>query len=76
MRIRLGLLRDIGAAQSPFNSWLLLQGLETLALRMEKVSQNTLEIAQYLEAHPKVQSVSYPGLKKTIQSMKKHKNIL
>ncbi len=62
LRIRLNLLRDIGAAQSPFNSWLLIQGLETLALRMDKVSDNTLEIAKFLEAHPKVKSVSYPGL--------------
>lgn len=63
LRIRLALLRDIGAAQSPFNSWLLLQGLETLSLRMEKVSANTLIIAEFLEAHPKVKSVNYPGLK-------------
>ncbi|MFA7570076.1 MAG: O-acetylhomoserine aminocarboxypropyltransferase/cysteine synthase family protein [Sulfurimonadaceae bacterium] len=62
LRIRLNLLRDIGAAQSPFNSWLLIQGLETLAIRMDKVSDNTLEIAKFLEAHPKVKSVSYPGL--------------
>ena len=64
LRIRLNLLRDIGAAQSPFNSWLLIQGLETLALRMEKVSDNTLEIAKFLEAHPKVKAVAYPGLEK------------
>ncbi|MDX9796611.1 MAG: O-acetylhomoserine aminocarboxypropyltransferase/cysteine synthase [Arcobacteraceae bacterium] len=62
LRIRLNLLRDIGAAQAPFNSWLLIQGLETLAIRMDKVSDNTLEIAKFLEAHPKVKSVSYPGL--------------
>ena len=62
LRIRLNLLRDIGAAQAPFNSWLLIQGLETLALRMDKISDNTLEIAKFLEAHPKVKSVSYPGL--------------
>ncbi|PKN14939.1 MAG: O-acetylhomoserine aminocarboxypropyltransferase, partial [Deltaproteobacteria bacterium HGW-Deltaproteobacteria-24] len=62
LRIRLNLLRDIGAAQSPFNSWLLIQGLETLAIRMDKVSDNTLEIAKFLEGHPKVKSVSYPGL--------------
>lgn len=62
LRIRLALLRDIGAAQSPFNSWLLIQGLETLAIRMDKVSDNTLEIAKFLEAHPKVKAVSYPGL--------------
>jgi O-acetylhomoserine (thiol)-lyase len=62
LRIRLNLLRDIGAAQSPFNSWLLIQGLETLAIRMDKVSDNTLEIAKFLEAHPKVKAVAYPGL--------------
>ena len=63
LRIRLALLRDIGAAQSPFNSWLLIQGLETLSIRMDKVSQSTLEIAKFLEAHPKVKAVAYPGLK-------------
>lgn len=64
LRIRLALLRDIGASQSPFNSWLLLQGLETLAIRMERVSKSTLEIAKFLEAHPKVKAVAYPGLEK------------
>lgn len=73
LRIRLALLRDIGAAQSPFNSWLLLQGLETLALRMEKVSDNTLVIAQYLEAHPKVKSVNYPGLTNSSEYAKAQK---
>lgn len=63
LRIRLALLRDIGASQSPFNSWLLIQGLETLAIRMDKVSQSTLEVAKFLEAHPKVKAVAYPGLK-------------
>ncbi len=62
LRARLALLRDIGAVQSPFNSWLLIQGLETLNIRMEKVSQNALEVAQFLESHPNVKSVSYPGL--------------
>ncbi|RXJ58170.1 O-acetylhomoserine aminocarboxypropyltransferase/cysteine synthase family protein [Candidatus Marinarcus aquaticus] len=73
LRIRLALLRDIGAAQSPFNSWLLLQGLETLALRMEKVSDNTLVIAKYLEAHPKVKSVNYPGLTNSSEYAKAQK---
>lgn len=76
LRIRLGLLRDIGAVQSPFNSWLLLQGLETLALRMEKVSSNTLKIAKFLEAHPKVKSVSYPGLEKNSEHEKCKKYFL
>jgi O-acetylhomoserine (thiol)-lyase len=73
LRIRLALLRDIGAAQSPFNSWMLLQGLETLAIRMDKVSQTALEIAQYLEKHPKVKSVNYPGLQSNAQHDKAQK---
>jgi O-acetylhomoserine (thiol)-lyase len=55
-------LRDIGASQSPFNSFLLLQGLETLSLRMERHIRNTEALAKWLEAHPKVDNVSYPGL--------------
>lgn len=62
LRIRLSLLRDIGAAQSAFNGWLFIQGLETLALRIEKHSDNALEIAKFLESHPKVKAVNYPGL--------------
>jgi O-acetylhomoserine (thiol)-lyase len=62
LRIRLNLLRDIGASQSPLNSWLLLQGLETLTLRVEKHSNSSLEVAKYLESNPKVKSVNYPGL--------------
>ncbi|MDN5044089.1 PLP-dependent transferase, partial [Aliarcobacter butzleri] len=53
----------IGATQSPLNSWLLIQTLETLALRVDKHSDNALVIAKFLESHPKVKSVSYPGLK-------------
>ncbi len=56
-------LRDLGPAISPFNSFLLLQGLETLSLRMERHVQNTLELAKWLEAHPGVEKVNYPGLK-------------
>ncbi|MBA4410807.1 MAG: O-acetylhomoserine aminocarboxypropyltransferase/cysteine synthase [Bacteroidota bacterium] len=55
-------LRDIGPSQSPFNSFLLLQGIETLSLRMERHIQNTLALAKWLEKHPKVESVNYPGL--------------
>ncbi len=55
-------LRDFGPAISPFNSFLLLQGLETLSLRMERHVQNTLALAKWLEKHPKVVSVNYPGL--------------
>lgn len=55
-------LRDIGPSQSPFNSFLLLQGLETLSLRMDRHIQNTLALAKWLQKHPKVESVNYPGL--------------
>jgi O-acetylhomoserine/O-acetylserine sulfhydrylase len=55
-------LRDIGPAISPFNSFLLLQGLETLSLRMERHVQNTLALAKWLEANPGVEKVNYPGL--------------
>lgn len=56
-------LRDYGPAISPFNSFLLVQGLETLSLRMERHVQNTQALAEWLEAHTKVESVNYPGLK-------------
>lgn len=62
IKMRVQLLRDIGAALSPFNSWLFLQGLETLALRMDKHSRNALEVAQWLHKHEDVTWVSYPGL--------------
>ena len=55
-------LRDTGAAISPFSSFLLLQGLETLHLRMERHSQNALAVAKYLDSHPGVEWVNYPGL--------------
>jgi O-acetylhomoserine (thiol)-lyase len=55
-------LRDIGPAISPFNSFLLLQGLETLSLRMERHVGNTLALAKWLETHPGVEKVNYPGL--------------
>ncbi|HFS85099.1 MAG TPA: O-acetylhomoserine aminocarboxypropyltransferase/cysteine synthase [Epsilonproteobacteria bacterium] len=61
LRVRLALLRDLGAAPSPFNSWLYIQGLETLALRMRQHSDSALKIATYLESHPKVKKVNYPG---------------
>jgi len=63
LRVRLSLLRDLGAAPSPFNSWLYIQGLETLPLRMRQHSGSALAIAEFLEAHPKVGKVNYPGLK-------------
>ena len=56
-------LRDFGQSISPFNSFLLLQGLETLSLRTERHSENALKVAKYLENHPKVEYVNYPGLK-------------
>ena len=62
LRARLECLRDWGPAQSPFNSFLLLQGLETLSLRIERHCSNALELANWLKDHSKVQSVSYPGL--------------
>jgi O-acetylhomoserine (thiol)-lyase len=61
-KLRVQLLRDLGAAISPFNSFLLLQGLETLALRQERHSANALEVAMFLEDHPLVSWVKYPGL--------------
>ena len=62
IRARTVLLRNTGAAVSPFNAWLFLQGLETLHLRLERHSTNALAVAQYLEAHPAVSWVNYPGL--------------
>ena len=63
IKARVQLLRDIGPAIAPLNSFLFLQGLETLPLRMERHSQNALRIAEFLEGHPSVDWVSYPGLK-------------
>jgi O-acetylhomoserine (thiol)-lyase len=68
LRVRLALLRDLGGAPSPFNSWLHIQGLETLPLRMKQHSSSALAIAEYLEAHPKVKKVNYPGLKSSDQN--------
>jgi len=62
LRVRLALLRDLGAAPSPFNSWLYIQGLETLALRMRQHADSALAIATFLENHSKVKKVNYPGL--------------
>lgn len=63
IRARVEGLRDWGNAISPFNSFLLVQGLETLSLRMERHIQNTYALAEWLEQHPKVEYVNYPGLK-------------
>lgn len=62
-RARTILLRDTGAAASPFNSWLVLLGVETLSLRLERHVENAQKIAEFLENHPKVAWVNYPGLK-------------
>jgi O-acetylhomoserine (thiol)-lyase len=61
-KARVQLLRDMGACLSPFNAFLILQGVETLPLRMERHSANALAVAEYLGRHPKVGWVSYPGL--------------
>lgn len=61
-RARVDGLRNFGPAQSPFNSFLLLQGLETLSLRAERCCDNTLEVARFLNANKAVESVNYPGL--------------
>lgn len=62
IKMRVQLLRDMGSAISPFNSFLLLQGLETLHLRMERHSENALKVAKWLKSQPAVEWVNYPGL--------------
>ncbi len=62
-KTRVQILRDIGACQTPLNSWLFLQGLETLSLRMDRHVQNAQAVADYLEADPRVDWVKYPSLK-------------
>lgn len=63
IRARVEGLRDFGPALAPFNSFLFLQGLETLSLRVERAVENALKLAEWLEKHPNVESVNYPGLK-------------
>jgi O-acetylhomoserine (thiol)-lyase len=63
LRARIEGLRDWGATLSPFNSFLLLQGLETLSLRVERHASNAMALAEWLQDHPKVASVNYPGLR-------------
>ncbi|MHB1001227.1 MAG: O-acetylhomoserine aminocarboxypropyltransferase/cysteine synthase family protein [Armatimonadota bacterium] len=70
IKARVQLLRDIGPALSPFNSFLFIQGLETLPLRLRQHSANTIEVARWLENHPAVSWVNYPGL----PSHKDHEN--
>lgn len=62
IKVRVQLLRDLGPALSPFNAFLFLQGLETLALRQERHSENALKVAKFLKSHPAVAWVNYPGL--------------
>ena len=62
MKLRAETLRDLGAAMSPFNAFLFLQGLETLSLRMERHVQNAIAVAKYLDAHALASRVTYPGL--------------
>ena len=62
IKARVQLLRDIGAAVSPFNAFLLIQGIETLSLRMDRHVANAKAVAEYLDAHPQVESVAYAGL--------------
>ncbi|MEC9489232.1 MAG: aminotransferase class I/II-fold pyridoxal phosphate-dependent enzyme [Halanaerobium sp.] len=61
-RIREGELKELGAVISPFNAWLLLRGLKTLAIRMDRICHNAQEIAEYLQDHPLIARVNYPGL--------------
>ena len=62
IKARVQLLRDLGPCMSPFNSFLFLQGLETLVLRQQRHSENALKVARFLKAHPSVAWVNYPGL--------------
>jgi O-acetylhomoserine/O-acetylserine sulfhydrylase len=62
IRARVEGLRDFGSSQAPFNAWLLVQGLETLSLRVQRHVDNALELAKWLEDHPQVEKVNYPGL--------------
>ena len=73
IKARVTLLRDIGPALSPFNSFLFLQGLETLHLRMPRHSENALAVAQFLEKHPKVSWVNYPGLASSPEKLRARK---
>ncbi|CAN5432843.1 O-acetylhomoserine aminocarboxypropyltransferase/cysteine synthase [soil metagenome] len=66
LKARVQGLRDLGPALSPFNSFLFLQGLETLHLRMERHSENALKVAEYLSGHPSVSWVNYPGLASSV----------
>jgi len=73
IKARVTMLRDIGPALSPFNSFLFLQGLETIHLRMPRHSENALAVAKYLGKHPKVSWVNYPGLDSSPEKAKTRK---
>ncbi len=73
IKARVVLLRDLGPALSPFNAFLLLQGLETLHLRLPRHAENALAVAQHLEKHPKVSWVNYPGLASSPEKAKAEK---
>jgi len=73
LKARTGLLRDLGPAMSPFNAFLFLQGLETLHLRMPRHAENALKVAEFLERHPKVSWVVYPGLESSSEKEKADK---
>ncbi|MFH1542512.1 MAG: homocysteine synthase [bacterium] len=73
IKARVTLLRDLGPCVSPFNSFLFLQGLETLHLRIVRHSENALAVAEFLEKHPKVSWVNYPGLKSSPDNKKAKK---
>ena len=62
-KVRMDSMRDLGPCMSPFNAWLFLQGLETLPLRGQRTVENTQKLAEWLESHPCVNWVLYPGLK-------------
>ncbi len=73
MKARTTLLRDLGGAMSPFNAWTFIQGLETLPLRMREHGNNALKVAEYLENHKKVSSVTYPGISDGIERERANK---
>jgi len=73
LKSRVQILRDFGACLSPFNSFLFLQGLETLSLRVERHVQNAVKVAEFLQKHPKSAWVSYPGLKSSPEYAKAQK---
>ena len=75
-KARVTLLRDLGPALSPFNAFLFLQGLETIHLRMPRHAENALAVAGYLEKHPKVSWVNYPGLKSSPEKQRVKKYLL